>query len=216
MTIRTVEQLFDLLSGELAWRKKELAILKSLVEQRSLSNEHRTVLLRAGVALLYAHWEGFVKAASGAYLEFVSFQRLRYQDLAPNFIALSARRLFRSASQTDKLQAHVDLAKFFMNDLGSRSTVPYKDAVNTRSNLSSQVLREILFTLGFDWTVYATKEKVIDEHLLEFRNTIAHGVYLTVTEDAYVELHRHVIEMMDTFRTQVDNAASMKLYTQTA
>src|SRR5229473_3553693 len=120
MTIRTVEQLFDQLSDELAWRKKELATLKSLVEHRTLSNERRTVLLRAGVALLYAHWEGFVKAASRAYLEFVSFQRLRHQDLAPNFLALSASKLFRSAGQTDKLRSHVELTKFFLNDLGSR------------------------------------------------------------------------------------------------
>jgi hypothetical protein len=155
-----------------------------------------------------------VKAASRSYLEFVSFQRLQYQDLAPNFIALSARKLFKSAEQTDKLQAHVNLTKFFLNDLGSRSAVPYKDAANTRSNLSSRVLREILSTLGLDYAAYTTKEKVIDEHLLESRNTIAHGDYLTVTEGAYVELHNHVIEMMNTFRTQVDNAASMKLYMQ--
>jgi hypothetical protein len=51
---------------------------------------------------------------------------------------------------------------------------------------------------------------------LESRNTIAHGDYLTITEDGYAELHGQVIEMMDTFRTQVDNAASLKQYIQTA
>ena len=86
MSVRTLEQLYDFLSGELAWRTKELVTLKALVEQTSPSRERRRVLLRAGVALLYAHWEGFVKRAGSAYLEFVDLQRLKNWP-APQFPA---------------------------------------------------------------------------------------------------------------------------------
>jgi hypothetical protein len=65
------------------------------------------------VALLYAHWEGFIKSASRAYLEFVSLQRLKHRELAPNFLALSAGKLFRLAGQADRHRMHVEVTKFF-------------------------------------------------------------------------------------------------------
>jgi hypothetical protein len=94
MTIRTFEQLNTALSEELAWRKRELTGLKFLVEKPPRGGS-QTILLRAAIALLYAHWEGFIKAASNAYLEFVSFQRLKNSQLAKNFLALSVRSVLR-------------------------------------------------------------------------------------------------------------------------
>lgn len=212
MSIRTTEQLFDALSEELIWRKKELASLKSTIEGARPSPGHRNVMLRSGIALLYAHWEGFIKAASRAYLEFVASQRLRYEELSPNFIALSARSLLNQAAESSKARTHITLTEFFLNDLSKRSNIPYNNGIETKSNLSSEVLRNIVDTLGLDYTDYATKEKLLDEKLLHSRNTIAHGEYMLITLDEYRELHEFVIEMMNHFRTQVDNAASLKHY----
>jgi hypothetical protein len=54
--IRTIEQLQELLDDELAWRKKELAVIKSLVTARSSSEEIVNCHIRSGIALAYAHW----------------------------------------------------------------------------------------------------------------------------------------------------------------
>jgi hypothetical protein len=212
MTIRTVERLSDALAGELAWRKKELSSIKALVDDQGSKRSRRDALVRAGVALLYAHWEGFVREAGRKYLEFVALQRLKYKDLATNFIALSARHLLRSAQDTERVKLHLAVTNFFINELGKSSRVPFNEGVRTQSNLSSAVLREIVDTLGLDYSVYATKENLLDESLLRSRNSIAHGEYLPVTVDRYNELHEQVIDLMDVLRTQIDNAASTKLY----
>ena len=78
MSIRTAEQLSDKLSTDLDWRKKELSELKSLVEARNISPQRHNALMRSGICILYAHWEGFVKLASNSYLEYVAMQKLRY------------------------------------------------------------------------------------------------------------------------------------------
>ena len=55
MTARTPEELQDRLDDEFAWRRKELTDLK-LVIGTAEGSMQRT-FLRAGAALLYAHWE---------------------------------------------------------------------------------------------------------------------------------------------------------------
>jgi len=55
----------------------------------------------------------------------------------------------------------------------SRSNIPYKNVMTTKSNLSSKVFRDIVDKLGLDYAPYETKEKILDESLLETRNTVA-------------------------------------------
>ena len=51
MSIRTAEQLSDRLSTDLAWRKKELSELKSLVESRNVSPQRHSALIRSGICI---------------------------------------------------------------------------------------------------------------------------------------------------------------------
>jgi hypothetical protein len=117
MSVRTIEQLNDFLSGELAWRKKELADLRTLVEVAALKESRRNALLRCGVTMLYAHWEGFIKVAARAYLEHVSMQRLLYRELAPNFVAVGIRQLLNHASTSKRSRDHNALVDFFLSRL---------------------------------------------------------------------------------------------------
>lgn len=212
MSIRTVEQLSDALSDDIVWRKKELSSIKLTLENRTLSSNRQPALLRGAVPLLYAHWEGFIKNASRYYLEFIHYQRLPFADLTKNFIVLGARSLLQQATQSNKIKFHLGLADFFINDLNKRSRIPYKDGISTRSNLSSDVLYEIISSLGLDYTPYETKAVLIDELLLSRRNTIAHGEYLSLTMDSYLEIHEQVLEMMEVFRNQIDNSAVLGYY----
>jgi hypothetical protein len=56
--------------------------------------------------------------------------------------------------------------------------------------------------------VFESKGKLIDEKLLENRNKIAHGQYLTITVAEYSQLHRAIFEMMQQFFDQVYQSAS--------
>ena len=211
MKIRTVGQLNETLSDELAWRKKELSTLKLLAEEKNNAAGKRDTLIRSGVALLHAHWEGFIKAASVAYLEFVAAQRLKYNELAPNFVALGMRAELNEAGAAFKSEIHNRVADFFINRLSEESNIPYNDVIRT-SNLNAMELKNIVAMLGLDYTPFEPKENLLDEQLLKSRNNIAHGAYLRIDLQEYVEVQIQVIEMMDLFRNFIENAALMESY----
>jgi len=212
MMIRTLEQLSDSLAKDLAWRKKELANLKSLIETSSMSSSQERVLLRSGITILYAHWEGFIKTAASNYLEYVAMQRLRYDELSSNFVALALKNQLSQVNETNKATIFTETIDFIRTQLIKRSSVPYKDVVQTRSNLSSSVLKEITCVLGLDYSFYETKQILIDSNLLAKRNYVAHGEYIELDKEDYLQLHSQVINMMDTFRNQVDNCATIESY----
>ena len=87
MSIRTLIELGEFLDSELSWRKKELTTLRFLV--RRTRRHEVNALLRAAICMLYAHWEGFVKAAATGYVCYVNTRRLKYRELSPNFVALA-------------------------------------------------------------------------------------------------------------------------------
>jgi MAE_28990/MAE_18760-like HEPN len=210
--IRTIQDLSDRLSEDLAWRKKELSQIRSLVETRKFSKGQHDVLLRSGITMLYAHWEGFVKASAANYLEFVSRQRLSYTELSPNFIALAMKAQLNEATQTNKSSIYIKVVEFFVDQLDDRSSVPYENVVQT-ANLSSDIFKDIICLMGLDYdSQYELSENLIDERLLKQRNTIAHGQYLLIDRQSYIELHEIVVGMMDLFRDQIDNAASLETY----
>lgn len=215
MKIRTQEMLSDCLSGDLGWRKLELSDLRKLV-QLAPSAQRRRVLTRAGIALMYAHFEGFTKRAGSAYLEYVAAQRLKYNEIASNFLAVALCDLIAPFSGSRKASSYSSAVDLLLQQGEARARVPYKTAIDTESNLSSKVLRDIAFTLGLDYSPYESKEKLIDSRLLGKRNHIAHGDEIALDDVDYDELHSSVIEMMNCLRNQIENAAAMKAYARTA
>lgn len=212
MNIRTETELYDSLSKALSWRKKELCALKLLIDSTTASGSKQQALLRSGVTILYAHWEGFIKEAASAYLEFVATQHLPYKELTPNFIALSMKEKLESAIQTDKASILNNVANFFLTGLSGKSKIPYKNSIITKSNLSSEVFKEIICTLNLDHKHYDTKKNLIDEKLLKKRNSIAHGEFLDINLQSHNELHTELINMMDLFMNLLCNLATTKAY----
>jgi MAE_28990/MAE_18760-like HEPN len=211
MSIRTTEDLSDVLSHDLAWRKKELSEVKALVETKNISNQRHKALVRSGVCILYAHWEGFVKLAANSYLEYVSLKKLTYQELSNNFLALAMKKKFRDVRETNKSSLYIPICNFFVSELHQRCYLP-KDTISTGSNLSSETLKEITDIIGIDFSLYSTKSVLIDTKLLKTRNEIAHGNYLVFDSDEYIELHIEIIGMLDMFRNQIENAAIKKKF----
>jgi len=203
--IRTVDSLIDRIAADLVWRRRELTELRGLAK-RSEGQLLEKVIIRAGVALLYAHWEGFVKAAGSHYLEYVASNRLPHQQLAPNFLALTLRSKFHDLGASEKVSSANALADFFCSSLATRSKVPYKDIINTKSNLSSKVLEDIIAVLGLNHDQFRLDLKFIDGNLVNPRNHIAHGESLSLTLVEYLTLHDRVISLIETFRNEIENS----------
>ena len=68
-------------------------------------------------------------------------------------------------------------------------------------------MKDIADILGIDFSPYLTKSKLIDEKLLKTRNEIAHGEYSGVDRNEYIELHQEIINLLDIFKNQIENAA---------
>lgn len=209
--IRTTDELIDRVGKDLIWRRKELSELKGLVQETQGQIRFR-VIIRAAVALLYAHWEGFVKKSSSYYLEFVSSHRLPYGKLASNFVALTLKSKFNELAASEKISGANLLADFFCTSLNRQSNVPYKGAVDTKSNLSSKVLQDILSTLGIPQVNFSTRMNFIDSNLVNPRNHIAHGEDFDLSAAEYMELHEAVMSLLETYKNEVENAAVLKSF----
>ena len=152
MSIRTAEQLSDRLATDLAWRKKELSEMKSLIEAKNVSDQKHKVLVRSGVCILYSHWEGFVKLAANSYLEYVISKKLTYQELSSNFLALAMKEKLKEAKETHKPSLYIPVCEFFLSELNQRSIL-LENIISTGSNLSSDILKEITYILGIDFSM---------------------------------------------------------------
>jgi hypothetical protein len=84
--------------------------------------------------------------------------------------------------------------------------------IDTQSNLSSEVLEELLERLGLDGSPLVTKHHFIDFSLLKPRNSIAHGEYLDFSSEAYIDAHDEVLGLLNMVRNIVSNAASNGAY----
>lgn len=210
MKLRTVADITTAVDGDLAWRKRELTTMKFAVEK---SRDHESdALRRAGVALLYAHFEGFIKSAGTSYIEFVARQRLTHAELKPNFLALAIKQELTAAKQSSDAELYTKVTAYFVEKLNSRARIGWTNIVQTRSNLGADVMRNIIATLGFDYSPYATLEKTIIERLRGARNNIAHGKFLSVDADAYQLLHTAVIAMLENFRDQIADAVTIRSF----
>lgn len=213
MKIKTKERLIDFLDEELSWRKKELSTLRANVERSR--EKFESTAIRSGIVLLYAHWEGFLKKAAEAYLEYVINRRLKYKELSISFIAISAKHKLNDFRQTDKATINTQVIEFLYNCDEEKALIPKENVIKTGFNLHSSNLREMVTTIGLDFSPFETKSKLIDEQLLKYRNNIAHGKFLQINSKDYVNLHNEVTNMIEVFKTDIENAVLLTRYLRT-
>jgi hypothetical protein len=106
----------------------------------------------------------------------------------------------------------LEIIEFFQSALTKHSKLPWADGIDTKSNLRSDVFHEIVLTLGLDYSRFSTKEKLLDEKLVNNRNRIAHGQFSLVDFGEYLKLHDELLAMMQDFYNQVDNSAITGAY----
>ncbi len=211
MRIRSIDQLNEFVDNELSWRKRELTTLRFMIG-RARRDHERKLLLRAGICIIYAHWEGFIKSVATSYVSFVATRDLRYSDLSPNFIALGLRPDISRAGQSRWATDYTSLTTKFLSGLSERASIDWEHAIDTQSNVNSRVLQDILCTLGLDDKDYLMKKPLIDEKLLRNRNMIAHGERPDIEQEDYYIVHDEIIQLVNRFRTDVENAAILGSY----
>ncbi len=210
MKIRTLSQLQDALDRDISWRLKEIADLKLSV--RSANSLSQSTLIRAGVPLLYAHWEGFVKNSTKSYILFVEGQRLKYEELASSFVVFGAKKHIRSLTESSRTSVNIAAVEFFLVKMSERANFSSDLLVNTKANLNSEVFENIILSVGIDPQPYQAKYNLIDASLLNHRNKIAHGENLELDPESYRKLADEVIILIRGLKTDIENAACTGVY----
>lgn len=208
--IRTANQLQERLDDEFSWRLKEIHDIRSAA--RSAGPASRNTFIRAGVALLYAHWEGFIKAAADAYISYLASKGLKHSELRSCFAALALKKHLHNLLSSQRSGASVTAFEAIVSELDRPARLPVRHSIDTQSNLSSAVFNDILGWLGLDSQQYSTKYHLVDESLLNRRNAIAHGSYLELDEPAFRHLADQVVLLLRWFKTDIENAIVTEAY----
>lgn len=210
MKIRSLGELQDSLDKGLSWRLKEVSYISS--NTRSAKSFAQAALLRAGVPLIYAHWEGFVKEASEAYLTYVASQKLRYGELASCFVVFGAKKYVASLIDSRRSEVNIEAVEFFRRNTVVQADLSVSNAVNTESNLSSTVFENIAISLGISIAPYQAYANLIDKVLLARRNKIAHGEYLDIDASAFEQLAEEILALLRMYKTDIENLASLQAF----
>jgi hypothetical protein len=207
--IHTVTQLQEALDKEMGWRIKEISAFTIATKSEAGS---RRVFVRAGVALVYAHWEGFIKSASQAYLNYVDTQGHLYRDLKSCFAVFGLKSKLSSIVGSRQANLNIEAFDFLIKELDKPARMNMSSAIDTESNLTSTVFANIAASLDIATSRYATKFKLIDESLVRRRNHVAHGDYIDLGAGDFRDLANDVLQLMRDYKTDLENAASLAAY----
>ncbi len=210
--IRSLEELSDYIDNEWAWRRKELETIK--MECMNSRQHQASMFARAGTALLYAHWEGFVKLISQGYVSYIDRRKERLTDLQLGLVALAHKNMIKAAGLTGNSQSHKDLVTSLVEGLASRAEFP-DDCIDTKSNLNYATFANILVAIGLEDGPYVLKKTLIDDVLLDRRNAIAHGDRRDLRRDEFIDLHDSVVPILIQFKEDVARAAESQSFRRT-
>jgi MAE_28990/MAE_18760-like HEPN len=219
---KTLALLYERIEKEYQWRISELSSFRSTV--LSATGNAQKGMIRAGIALLYAHWEGFIKKCADLYYEFVAFQKCKIHQLSDCFVSIALRSEIDKLQNTKKLLIQTEVVRFFFENQDKTAYFSATSPIRT-SNLKYDVFEDVCTMIGIDIIQleeqYKRKfdrniKKTINDDLVDKRNFIAHGDFLEVTEKEYKELYNVIINgLLYVFKEQVMNAAQNEKYLRT-
>ncbi|MCU8061705.1 hypothetical protein L5L91_13260 [Shewanella sp. SM55] len=210
MRIKTVQHLSAALNDEISWRSREIIELRMQASMKG-NVAHKTIL-RAGVAILYSHWEGFIKSSTEILLEYISNQKLKNDELSDVYIVQSFKSHLSTLADTKSSVAAIESLRFIVNNMKKNSNISYKNYVNTESNLSSEVFDRIAKSVGIDVKKYMHLYPFIDESIVNKRNYIAHGEFMDVNFDDYIRISDRVFDLIRSYKDDIENVAILKSF----
>ncbi|WYP26530.1 MAE_28990/MAE_18760 family HEPN-like nuclease [Alkalihalobacillus sp. FSL W8-0930] len=212
--LKELEALEDAIEFDLSWRKRELLQLKLAIKRNNTSLSKST-LIRSGISLLCAHWEGFIRSAANNYVLHIIDNRCKINELKNNFVAYFLREIFPKLEETNKISVYTSVLDYIDKTSTKKFNLeyvdePFKRIVNTESNLSYKLFKEILISLNLDHSRYTLRDKYIDREMLKQRHEIVHGEDYRRIDYNYDELYNEVMWIMNDFRDQIIGAAEEK------
>jgi hypothetical protein len=209
MRSHTIADLQSILDDEMAWRRREISSLVTLMKASAPTTQN--ILIRAAIPLLYAHWEGFGRACLSRYLEFVSYRSKRFKELKPSFLYLAMAPSLKEASKGN-ISAGINIFHEANRILEEKNKDPFRKRINTRSNLRHDVLLELLVLCGLAAEEFESYSSFINQEICDPRNEIAHGSGGAPQLDTFLRRRDEAFGIMTQLQTAVTNAAIGESY----
>jgi hypothetical protein len=207
----TDSDLADQLDADLTWRVRELSDLKAAIKA---GGTHKAdVLLRALVAMVYAHWEGHVRFCANKYFEYLTIRRFKFTELdrqiyVNHFLARIDALYGRRASVEERCR----LVQEILSSQDQKFSRTNPSLVDTRSNLSTEVLSDICRICGVNYSIYEGEDDFIDVIILKRRNGIAHGEDVLIGYDEVDRILERSISLMRRFKDAIQNNVFLRTY----
>ncbi len=199
--MRSPESVYADLEADRSSREGEIRFIERLLKTTDVEAE-QAMLKRSLILLMYAHLECFCKFSMLSYTSAVNALSLRCSEVSYPIAAAGLTKVFAALrdpnnkhdafrrSMPDDSKLHLCareqiFIESFERISAQRVVIP-DDLVDTKSNLSPDMLKKIMFQLGLDFPVVEAHRGNIGM-LLGMRNAIAHGDRLKVPSDKNVE-----------------------------
>lgn len=201
----------DQITRDRSWRLKEISDLKEAVTKADSSL--RRVLLRALVAICYAHWEGYIRFAATKYMEFIALRKFQYKELDRQFLRnyFLPRLAALSTSKSGMVQ-RCELVDDILESSDRRFARVNEEIVSTRSNLNFEIFSSICLVCSVPTKPFEDKEAFVDVLLLKRRNAIAHGEETFLEIEDLDEITNETIALMRAFGDALENHVYLKDY----
>lgn len=199
------------LTRDLEWREAELALMRKDLIRTAKGSLHEEALLRANLAMIYAHYEGFCKFALSVYLEAIGKLRIRRKNLNWKLAT------FSMGAFKKEISTKADSAAFFSEFMDGfnevlEEQVPQFEQIPPIANLWPDLLAEWLDRLALESNFITTESALLDS-LVRLRNQIAHGKKLTIRTREELDKYSNVAQLaMHTVAVGIVDSVQKKAY----
>lgn len=211
MTTDKDQKIIKQIDDDLRWREDELAAMKLLAVKSVPNSISSRVLLRAMLALLYAHYEGFSKFAWDSYLDAIEHHGGLRAKHIESLAAFSCEGEF---SMMKGNLTNVNLFCFYSR-FSSIMNTPISfppDKLSTKYNLEPETFFDRMEILGIDCHAMKDNKKTIAK-VVGRRHEIAHGKFHDIKGVAkYVEYENAILSVMYELAINITEAIENKSY----
>ncbi len=217
MSDQYLEELNEALDSENSWRKKELSDIKNKINSIADVGDSN-FLIRGGITLTYAHWEGGIRQNLIKYIEFLNkhLEKTESKHIKEEWIIdLVFGEIVKTLGHNTKIKRLKAINKF-KERMVENKEIQISTLVNTKSNLDFKIFKN----LSENFNIFIEPEVEIEEKsiqkLVRDRNSVAHGENkfmirdekdLEKNKELLVEIIEKIIFLLEMFKISILNEA---------
>ncbi|WP_454624008.1 MAE_28990/MAE_18760 family HEPN-like nuclease [Bradyrhizobium cenepequi] len=193
-----------LVTEDFTWRVRELSDLKQVI--RLSGSSYAPVARKAALALVYAHWEGYVVFVAAAYLTYIAKRKPLLSKLMPSLHAVSLTSHIQEwQRQRDSIGLRLKMVEVFRSMEGQQFRRVPHGAINAGGNLNFERFADICKIMMINAATIITDGEYLDSEIVGVRNRIAHGGNIVISDERLSKASDFVLSSMRSFRTDIEN-----------